>query len=64
MPIDLPDQLQDRLAGFGVEVARRFVRQKNRRIEDQGASDRQALDLAAGQLFRSEERRVGKECRL
>ena len=39
-------------AQFGVEVRQRLVEQEHVRIADDGAADRDALALAAGQLAR------------
>ena len=36
----------------GVEIAGRFVREENRRIDRKRAGDRDALTLAAGKFFR------------
>ena len=43
---------EHRRAGLGVEVARRLVGEHERGIVDEGARDRQALLLAAGELVR------------
>src|SRR5688500_20217019 len=69
----VPQQLEDLAARGRVEVARRLVGEHDRWPGDEGAGDRHALLLAAGELRgpvreaigqpRSEERRVGKEWR-
>ena len=46
------EHLDDRPAGLGVEVARRFVGEKNLRPVDEGAGERDALLFAAGKLER------------
>src|SRR5262249_28144964 len=45
-------QLYDLFGGLRVEVARRLVRENDRRIVDQGAGDGDALPLTAGKLVR------------
>ena len=42
---------EDFIAGFGVEIAGRFVSEKDGRVVDQGASNGDALFLAAGELI-------------
>ena len=44
------EQRHDFFAGFGIEIAGRFVRQNDRRIVHQRAGDGDALALAAGKL--------------
>ena len=53
-------QLDDRVAGRGVEVAGRFVGEEQRRIVGQRARNRDALLLAAGELRRVMVRAVGQ----
>ena len=50
------EQVEERLPGGLVEVAGRLVGQHDRREPDQGAGDRHALPLPAGDL-------VGRACR-
>ena len=50
--MELLEDLQDRLAGGGVEVAGRFVGHQDRRPADERARDGGALLLAARQLAR------------
>ena len=50
--MELLEDLQDRLAGGGVEVAGRFVGHQDRRAADERARDGGALLLAARQLAR------------
>ena len=45
-----PEEFEDRLAGVGVEVARRFVGEDDARAVDQRPGDGDALLLAAGEL--------------
>src|SRR5215203_1524512 len=55
--VELVDRLAQQLhhvgAGFGVEVAGRLVGEDDSRFADQGAGDRDALLLAAGELRRT-----------
>src|SRR4029453_19302408 len=48
--VELADELHDRGAGGAVEVAGRFVGEDDRRMPDEGAGDRDALPLAAGEV--------------
>ena len=50
--IQIFEQRHDFFAGFGIEVAGRFVGQNDRRIVHQRARDRDALTLTAGQFVR------------
>src|SRR5262245_4752733 len=50
--VQLVEQREDLDAGLRVEVARRLVSEKDRRVRDERARDRNALPLAAGQLIR------------
>src|SRR6267142_7194182 len=52
LPIELCKQAQDVFRRFGVQVARRFIRDQNRRVGDNGARDRDALLLPARKLPR------------
>ena len=51
--VELVEQLDDRGARGGVEVARRLVGQQQRRVADDGAGDRDPLAFAAGELVRA-----------
>ena len=53
-------QLEDLRADMGVEVRGRLVGQEDRRHADQGAGDRHALLLSAGEVTRQETGPVGK----
>ena len=46
------EQRQDLQTGLRIQIPGRFVSQQNRRIVDEGARDRDALTLTAGQLVR------------
>ena len=48
-PADLAAHLDPQL---GVEIGERFVEQQHMRLDHEGAGDRDALELAAGQLVR------------
>src|SRR5260370_37605391 len=50
---DLLQQLVDQLAGAGVEIAGRFVREDDARIVRKRTSDRDPLLFAAGKLARA-----------
>ena len=54
------EQLQDLRADMRVEVRGRLVGQEDRRRADQGAGDRHALLLSAGEVARQETGPVGK----
>jgi len=48
--VQVAEQVEDRGTGDGVEVAGRLAGDEQGRVVDQGAGDRDALLLAAGQL--------------
>ena len=47
LDVQFGEQFQDRVAGRGVKVAGRLVREQNRRVVGQRAGDRRALLLAS-----------------
>jgi hypothetical protein len=51
LTMELVEQLENLIAGGGVEISRELVRKKYRRFGDEGARDRDALALAAGELI-------------
>jgi hypothetical protein len=58
--VQLFQQRQDRRARGAVQVARRLVREHDRRAADQRACDRQPLALTAGELARSKAHAIGQ----
>ena len=54
------EQIEHRLAVARIEISGRLVGQQQRRPVDDGASDRDALHLAAGQLVRKMPRPLGQ----
>ena len=50
--VDLTEQVHDLEREIGIEVARRFVREHERRIVDQRTRDGDALLFAAGEIAR------------
>ena len=53
--------MQNVLAGFGVEISRRFIAQDGRRVGDDGAGDRHPLHLPPGHFLREVPGTVGHE---
>ena len=52
LPGQTEEQIHDRVAGFGIEIAGRFVGKNDVRIIRQGAGDRDPLLFAAGKFRR------------
>src|SRR6059058_3096032 len=52
LAVTFPHQIKDLLTRFEIEIAGRFVSEKQERIRQQRARDRHALLLAAGELIR------------
>ena len=50
--VELPEELEDAVGGFAVQVAGGLVREDDLRAVEQGAGDGDALLLAAGELMR------------
>jgi hypothetical protein len=53
------EQGHDLGTGLGIEIPRGLVREQNRRIVHQSASDRYALALTPGQLIRAMAHSIG-----
>jgi hypothetical protein len=52
-PVKLVKKLQNAVAGFAVEIARRFIGQQNARITDKRPGDSYSLFLTSGKLVGS-----------
>src|SRR5207245_1523173 len=52
LAIERLEQIQNLIAGFAVEVARRLIAEQQRRVGDNRSGDASALLLSAGELTR------------